>query len=42
MSMIVCKIFFCFLFLSPAPVVKNRHVLAGIYFIFLKTVLDQT
>ena len=28
--------------LSKTPIVKNSHVLAGIYFIFLKNVLDQT
>ena len=31
-----------FMFLLTAPIVKNGHVLAGIYFIFLKYVLDQT
>ena len=25
-----------------ALIVKNSHILAGIYFIFLKTVVDQT
>ena len=30
------------MFLLTAPIVKNSHILAGIYFIFLKTVLDQT
>ena len=23
------------------PIIKNSHILAGIYFIFLKNVLDQ-
>ena len=31
-----------FMSLSTAPVVKNRHVLSVIYFIFLKNVLDKT
>ena len=30
------------MFLFRAPIVKNSHVSAGIYFIFLKNVLDQT
>ena len=30
------------MFLLTAPIVKNSHILAGIYFIFLKNVLDQT
>ena len=30
-----------FMSLSTASVVKNSHILAGIYFIFLKNVLDQ-
>ena len=39
----VYKIFFCFFtFLLTAPIVKNSHILAGIYFVFLKDVLDQT
>ena len=42
MLMIVCKNFFYFLFLLTAPIVRNSHILAGIYFIFLKNVLDQT
>ena len=38
MSMIACK-----LSLSTALIVKNSHILAGIYFFFLKTnILDQT
>ena len=28
--------------LSAALIVKSSHILAGIYFIFLKKVLDQT
>ena len=28
------------MFLLTAPVVKNSHILAGIYFIFLKNALD--
>ena len=31
-----------FMFLLAAPIVKNSHVLAGIYFIFLKNILDKT
>ena len=42
MNMIVYKILFCFLSLLTALIVKNNHILAGIYFIFLKKVLDQT
>ena len=30
------------MFLLTAPIVKNGDILAGIYFIFLKNVLDQT
>ena len=30
------------MFLLTAPIVKNIHILAGIYFIFLKNALDQT
>ena len=30
------------MFLLTTPIVKNSYVLAGIYFIFLKNVLDQT
>ena len=30
------------MFLFTAPIVKNIHILAGIYFNFLKTVVDQT
>ena len=29
------------MFLLTAPIVKNSHILTGIYFIFLKNVLDQ-
>ena len=29
-----------FMFLLTAPIIKNSHILAGIYFIFLKNVLD--
>ena len=36
MNMIVCKIFFCFLYLLTALIVKKSHTLAGIYFAFLK------
>ena len=28
--------------LLTAYIVKNNHILAGIYFIFLKNVVDQT
>ena len=28
--------------LLKAPVVKNSYILAGIYFIFLKNVMNQT
>ena len=35
------KFFPAFYVLSTASVVKNSHILAGIYFIFLKNVLDQ-
>ena len=31
-----------FIFLLTAPIVKNSYILAGIYFVFLKDVLDQT
>ena len=30
------------MFLFTAPIIENSHILAGIYFIFLKNVLDQT
>ena len=30
------------MFLLTGPIVKNSHTFAGIYFIFLKNVLDQT
>ena len=36
MNIVVCKIFFSFLSLLTALIVKNSHILAGIYFIFLK------
>ena len=36
MSMIVCQIFFCFLFLLKALIVKNSLILAGIYLSFEK------
>ena len=36
MNIIVCKIFSCFLCLLTALIVKNSHILIGIYFIFLK------
>ena len=29
------------MFLLTAAIVKNSHILAGIYFIFLKDALDQ-
>ena len=39
----VYKIFFCFFtFLLTAAIVESSHILAGIYFVFLKDVLDQT
>ena len=31
-----------FMFLLTAPIVKNSNILTGIYFIFLKNVLDLT
>ena len=31
-----------FMCLLTAPIVKNRHILAGIYFIFLTNVLDES
>ena len=42
MSMIVSKILFS-LFMSSltAIIVKNSYMLAGIYFTFLKNILDQ-
>ena len=37
MNIIVCKIFFLlFMSLLTSLIVKNSHILAGIYFIFLK------
>ena len=30
------------MFLLTASIVKNRHMLAEIYFIFLKNILDQS
>ena len=30
------------MFLLIASIIKNSHFLAGIYFLFLKNVLDQT
>ena len=36
------KILLLFMALWTALVVKNNHILAGIYFIFLKNVLEQT
>ena len=29
------------MFLLTPPIVKNSHILAGIYFLFLKNVLDK-
>ena len=29
------------MFLLTAPIVKNSHILAGIYFVFLKTLYFQ-
>ena len=29
------------MFLLTGPIVKNGHILAGVYFIVLKNVLDQ-
>ena len=40
MTRIVCSFFF-FLSLLTAPIVKNRHILKGIYFTFLKQSLRQ-
>ena len=41
--MIVCKIFFCFLYLyNQTKFVKNSHISSKIYLIFLKNVLKQT
>ena len=40
-SMIACKFFFYFLFLLTAPIVENSHILAKIYFTFLKTSLTK-
>ena len=31
-----------FMSLLTAPIVKNSHILAGVYFIFLKNILDQS
>ena len=31
-----------FMCLLTVPIVRNSHILAGIYFIFLSNVLDQT
>ena len=43
MKMNVVKIFFCiFMSLLTAKFVKSIHILARIYFIFLKNVLKQT
>ena len=36
------KIVLLFISLLTAPIVKNRHILTGIYFIFLKSMPDQT
>ena len=42
MPMIVCKNFLLlFMFSLTAPIVENSHILAGIYFIFLKNILNQ-
>ena len=40
--MIVWKIFFSFLSILTALIVKNSYILAGIYLILLKNALDQT
>ena len=43
MSMVVYKFFFLpFMSLLTGLIVKNSHILAGIYFAFLKNVLGQT
>ena len=31
-----------FMSLLTTPIVKNSHILAGVYFIFLKNILDQS
>ena len=36
------KFIFLLISLEAAPFLKNSHILAGIYFIFLKNTLDQT
>ena len=42
MFMTVCKNFlFVLIFLLTAPIVQNSHILAVIYFIFLKNVQDK-
>ena len=42
MKMMVWKIFFCFIwYLWTAPVVKNNHIRARIYFTFQKMLLKQ-
>ena len=38
----IIKFFFHFLSLLTALIVKNSHILAGICYIFLKNILDQT
>ena len=42
MTMVVCKFFSAFMSLLTAPFVKKIHILARVYFIFLKNILDQT
>ena len=43
MTKVVCKKFLLHIMsLLTVPIVKDSDVLAGIYFIFLKNVLDQT
>ena len=42
MTRIACKLFLLFTFLLTAPVVESSHILAGIYFVFLKNFLKQT
>ena len=36
------KFFLFFMSLLTALIIKNSHILAGIYFVFLKNVLEQT
>ena len=41
MTIMVCKIFFCFLCFLTALIVKNSQILTGIFFTFLKNAIDQ-